>query len=131
MRHLKTYKIFESTGKFSQDFINIIKDICLELKDVDYTVDISERGYNLVSGTDRGLNRLNPGDKVFTDCLEVRVRSIDDINTDILYPVIDLIKNVSEDFNFLVDIYIPYDGYIEAENIKEKQIDDMISILIY
>ena len=140
MKHLKKYKIFESTSKFSDEFINIIRDICLELKDSDYTVDISESMYNLINGSDRAFNSLNKGDKVLTDCLEIKVKSPDlvggrwlEINTDILYPIIETIIDVSSDFNFLVDIYIPYEGYIEAENIKEKEkeIDNILSILIY
>jgi hypothetical protein len=62
MRYLKTYNIFESSlssGKFSEDMINDIKDILLELSDEDIDVsNIKEINYNppLVDGKIEALN---------------------------------------------------------------------------
>jgi hypothetical protein len=62
MRYLKTYSIFESSlssGKFSEDMINDIKDILLELSDEDIDVsNIKEINYNppLVDGKIEALN---------------------------------------------------------------------------
>jgi len=61
MRYLKTYNIFESSssGKFSEDMVNDIKDILLELSDEDIDIsNIKEINYNppLVDGKIEALN---------------------------------------------------------------------------
>jgi hypothetical protein len=62
MRYLKTYhKLFESSiDKFTEDFINNIKDICLDLTDIYYQVDVKVGTYSLMSGPEQAFNRLRP-----------------------------------------------------------------------
>lgn len=119
--YLKTYKIFESIGnKFSDEFINFVKDTCLDLTDINYKVNISEKTHSLVRGTDRGFNRLKPGDKVSTGSLQIEVINEDGGFNAVIYPVIELIQSFSSEYNFFVDIYIPYHHkYVESEDIKK------------
>ena len=109
MKHLKTYKIFESVDKFSTDFVNLIKDICLDLTDIDYKVEVSTGKHSQMS-TDQGFNRLKGGDKIHTDALKINVdtnREYDNgFDTTILQSTLYRIKDMSSEFNFLVDVYV-------------------------
>jgi|688.fasta_scaffold475911_2 hypothetical protein len=116
MRYLKTYKIFESVDKFENDFVSLIKNILSDLTDIDYNVHISTGKHSQMS-TEQSFNRFKRG-SVMADALKIRVYT-DSIgfNVDVLKPVLEDIKNISTDFNFLVDIYIPEDDeYVSVDD---------------
>jgi hypothetical protein len=116
MRYLKTYKIFESVDKFENDFVSLIKNILSDLTDIDYNVHTSTGKHSQMS-TEQSFNRFKRG-SLMADALKIRVYT-DSIgfNVDVLKPVLEDIKNISTDFNFLVDIYIPEDDeYVSVDD---------------
>ena len=88
MKHLKTYKLFESNDKLSQDFINIIKDICLDLTDIEYTV-------NIQSSNRRYL-------------LEIEIEADSKFDNEVLKSVFKNIRDVVSEYDLSVEVYIPY-----------------------
>ena len=130
MRYLKTYhKLFESSiDKFTEDFINNIKDICLDLTDVYYQVDVKVGTYSLMSGPEQAFNRLRPGDKVHVDSLNINIVTespYKGFNQHIMISTLEKIKSFSSDFNFLVDVYVGVDDYADDEFISA---DDAMSL---
>jgi hypothetical protein len=146
MRYLKTYhKLFESSAdKFTEDFINNIKDICLDLTDIYYQVDVKVGTYSLMSGPEQAFNRLRPGDKVHVDSLNINIVTespYKGFNHHIMISTLERIKSFSSDFNFLVDVYVKADDeFISVDDAMSLCKDDVrfpmsdytdITIIIY
>ena len=111
-------------GKFSDNFINDIKDICLDLSDIYYDISIRVGDYSLMSGPEQSFNRLKPGDKVMVESLKVNVMSDSGYNgfdIDILRSTLERVKEFSSEFDFLVDVYVLGDDEFVS-------VDDAISL---
>ena len=123
MKHLRKFN--ESIDdKFSDDFINDIKDICLDLTDIYYKVTVRKSNYSLTSGPEQAFNRLRPGDKVVVDSLKIDVltnSTYTGFDSDILKSTLERLKMFSSEFNFLVDVDVPADDEIIS-------VDDAISL---
>jgi hypothetical protein len=127
MRYLRKFN--ESVDdKFSDDFINTIKDICLDLTDIYYKITVRNSTYSLMSGPEQAFNTLRPGDKVIVDSLKIDVSTNSDevgFDSDILRSTLERVKSFSSEFNFLVDVYVGVDDYADDEFISA---DDAMSL---
>ena len=123
MKYLRKFN--ESVDdKFSDDFINTIKDICLDLTDIYYKVEVRNSAYSLMSGSEQAFNTLRPGDKVIVDSLKIDVLTNSDevgFDSDILRSTLERVKSFSSEFNFLVDVYVLGDDEFIS-------VDDAISL---
>lgn len=124
MKHLKTYKIFESNdNKFTDEFINIIKDICLDLTDIEYTVD-----YKTV------VNHIgSPRYLTSRYLLEVEINSEYEtevgFDVDILRDILTNIKDVVSEYGFSVEVYVPAnDEYLTIDEAISFCSSDNISL---
>jgi len=108
MKYLRKFNE-SNDGKFTDDFINNIKDICLDLSDIYYEISVEVSNYSLMSGTEQSFNRLKPGDKVMVEALKVNVitdSEYNGFNIDVLSSTLERVKTFSSEFDFLVDVYI-------------------------
>lgn len=130
MKYLKIYEEFESSAdKFTEDFIDNIKDICLDLTDIYYQVDVKVGTYSLMSGPEQAFNRLRPGDKVLVDSLNIFILTespYKGFNHNIMISTLERIKSFSSDFNFLVDVYVTADDeFISVDDAMSLCKDDV------
>lgn len=123
MKYLRKFNE-SNDGKFSDDFINNIKDICLDLSDIYYEISVKVSDYSLMSGPEQSFNRLKPGDKVMVEALKVNVISDSEykgFDIDVLSSTLERVKTFSSEFDFLVDVYVLGDDEFIS-------VDDAISL---
>lgn len=147
MKYLKSYKLFEDISidldisdfyqlnrvgkkrikeRFNTEFINTLRDFCLDLNDSDHDIKIHLAQY---------AKNENDGKLIYCCCVDITSAEYNDyIDWDKLEIVIQEIQSYVSDFGFEVDIEIVNDNEFEsADDFLTSGIEEYsaICILIY
>jgi hypothetical protein len=134
MKHLKSYKLFESYDEAYDEELNVLNDLVLELKDMNFDVDIvlKQDVFGLSDDYDKIKILINKSNKKF---------KIEEIHNS-LVEIIDYMESCDwwlynvcayvGNYKFSEDVVIKKDGIYKDSNSQEKiEKTNYISITFY